>query len=73
MLIPEGFAGWWRKYSAAARWRQSSLCRRPGPPAPNCATCWTMLTLSGITAVLGVLGFVRRFIAQTQPTKDDPP
>ena len=74
LLIPEGFSGWWRKYSAAAlaaiisiqgAWKVSDDLQAMLPKD------W----LDTATLILAVLGFIGRFIAQTQTqtTKDDPP
>jgi drug/metabolite transporter superfamily protein YnfA len=74
MLIPEGFSGWWKKYSAAAlaaivaiqgAWKMSADMQTLLPKD------W----LDTATLILAVLGFIGRFIAQTQtqPTKEDPP
>jgi hypothetical protein len=71
MLIEGGFQWWWRKYSAAAlaaiisiqaAWKMSADLQALLPKD------W----LDTATLILAVLGFIGRFIAQTQTTKDDP-
>lgn len=72
MLIPEGFAGWWKKYSAVAlaaivaiqgAWMLSTDLQVLMPKS------W----LDTATLILAVLGFIGRFIKQSQATITDDP
>ena len=65
MLIPEGFAGWWKKYSAAALAAIVAL-QAAWAASPELQSLLDPETLNAITAVLGVLGFVGRFISQAK-------
>lgn len=71
MLIPGGFSGWWKKYSAAALAAIVAL-QGAWAASEDLRGLMDQQTLSTITAVLAVLGFVGRFIAQTTQ-QDDPP
>jgi hypothetical protein len=70
MLIPGGFAGWWKKYSAAALAAIVAL-QAAWAASPEVRELLDKETLSQVTAVLGVAGFVGRFISQTRKDVDD--
>lgn len=72
MLIPEGFSGWWKKYSAAALAAIVSL-QAAWKMSEDLQALLSKDTLGTITLALAVLGFVGRFIAQTQADKGGKP
>jgi hypothetical protein len=69
-LIPEGFAGWWKKYSAASLAAIISL-QAAWKLSADLQTLLPKDWLDTATLILAVAGFIGRFIAQTQTAKDD--
>lgn len=65
MLIPEGFSGWWKKYSAAALTAIGAL-QTAWVMSADLQKMLTAQQLAGVTFGLAVLGFVGRFISQTK-------
>jgi hypothetical protein len=64
-LIEEGFAGWWRKYSAVALFLIAAL-QSAWAASPEVQALMSPQLMSYVTGALAALGFVGRFIKQTQ-------
>ena len=64
-LIDEGFAGWWKKYSALALFLIGAL-NSAWAASPDVQELLGAQGLSLANGALAVLGFVGRFIRQTQ-------
>lgn len=68
-LIPEGFSGWWKKYSAAALTAIGAL-QTAWMMSADLQKMLTPKQLAVATFSLAVLGFIGRFISQTKETKE---
>lgn len=64
-VIDEGFAGWWKKYSAVALMLITAL-NAAWVASPEVHEVIGAQGMAIANAVLGVLGFIGRFIKQTQ-------
>jgi hypothetical protein len=70
MLIPGGFSGWWKKYSALALAAIVAL-QASWAASPEIQEFLDKETLSQITAILAIAGFIGRFISQTNKAASD--
>lgn len=64
-LIDEGFANWWKKYSAIALFLIAAL-QGAWAASPELQQLLGPQALNVATGVLAVLGFIGRFIRQTK-------
>lgn len=64
-LIDEGFARWWKKYSAAALFLIGAL-NTAWAASPDVQALLGPQGLSIANGTLAVLGFIGRFIRQTE-------